>query len=325
MSLRTIRAEIAADEGIKIDTASEKAYLDDKINKAAQELYEQNDLEGCLREQIFRTTSSDQQISLPFYVWEVRLVRNYDYLRPITVQDMRPRYHFYGWVEPFCRWRMKYSGHPVERNISNVGPLTITLPRACTSAFTITVIGQTGEAQRIQEYVTFAAGEVSKDTIENYIAIESFTKNRVNNEDVVIEDMGGTQLAAIPNSELKSSYTILQIADRFQTGDGQLMLFEVLYKSRFTPMSNDDDSFICGDKFDRAIYFKTLELLYEKKQGEEALTKVLGCAAKTRQILEGMEAASDMGISNQLAFAPCPYYGLFDSYWFSRTEQYIER
>lgn len=314
MPLNTIRAELAADEGIKISSTPEKAWLDDKINKAAQELYAQNDLDNCLREQIFRFGIADQQISLPFYVDDVRMVRNYEFTLPVLQKDMRPRYHVQGWLPPYREWRIKYKDAALASNITNVGPLTITLPQACTLAFTITIVGRTGSAQRRVEHVTFAVGDTEKVTTENYEEVESITKNVSNNEDLVVTDMGGTQLAAIPNSELKSSYTIIQVLDRYQNL-AQTPLYEILYKLKLSPMVTDTDSFPCGDKYDRAIYWKAMELIYAKQQGEVAVQKVIGASAKCAQVLSGLEDNADVGVDQRISFAPCPYYNLFDGYF----------
>jgi len=315
MPLNTIRTEIASDLGIKIDSTNQRDYLDAKINRAAKEIWDTFDLRNSLREQIFLLETSQQLITLPFYVYRLRKVRSYDYVYPIRRLGMAPRYHYNNWQPPFLQWRTIREEAPLGRDIENQGLITLTLSAAATVAVVFYIIGKTPNSQKVQEPIIFSVGDTAKTTVNQYEDIETIAKNKVIDQDCTITDMDGNTIAALPNSELKTSYTVVQVLDRYQVFD-QTPLTEVLYKARFTPFKNDNDQFPCGEQFDDAIYWKTIELLSAKKEGEDAIAKTLGANAKCRSLVDKIEAINYDGEAQPVNFAPCPYYNLFTDYPF---------
>src|SRR3954465_665596 len=96
MPLSKILLDIATETGISISNDNERAWIVDKVNDVSKELYESNDIEGCLREQTFNIDTDVQnvsQVSLPFYVFQLRGLRYSNILGgKIPYEDMRPRY-----------------------------------------------------------------------------------------------------------------------------------------------------------------------------------------------------------------------------------------
>ena len=310
MPLSSIISELAADEGIPLNTSAERAYLTDIINKAAAEIYNSYDLRGCLREQIFNVGQNQQLISLPWYVENVRKVRQYDFRFPTDYNAMQMRYHVNEWQIPLVSWREHRRDSALKRDIENHGPLTFTLTEAATVPFAVTVTGKTPNASRYTEIVTFLVGETTKNTTKNYENVEAITKNKAIDQDMSVADMDGNEVSFIPNRELKPRYTIVQVLDRWND-NGEDILAEVLFKLRFTPFVHETDSFPCGDLFDRCIYWKAMSHLYSKQEGEIAQNKVIGAEAKCRQLIESLTANDNEGKVHKLDFAPNALFDMF--------------
>lgn len=313
--LNTILSEIASDEGLSTANASERAWLVDQINKSAEEIYNSYDLRSSYREQIFSLGEGKQLITLPWYVANVRKIRNYDVRRNIKYIDMGQRYHTNDWeLGPFFEYREVQKEAPLETNITNLGPLTVTLTSACTTAFTVIITGKTEDTERKVEMLTFLAGETTKTTANNYEDIESIRKNRVNDEDLSVSDLDGNVVARIPNHMEKSTNTIVEVLDYPTQQLGEATLVEVLYKHTFAPFVNDTDSLPCGDFFDRCIYWKTVSNIYTKREGQTAERKVLGAEAKFKKILEEMTSNDIQGREFKLDFGTNPHYGYMMHY-----------
>lgn len=302
MPLIDILSEVAADLGVDITNANDRSYLVNKINQAAKELYTSADLKGSLREQLFNIGSADQQVALPYYVDSIRGVRDYDSQLPITVQDMQPRYQAEGWKDFLgYKWRVKHKQYPLTRGILNIGPLTVTLSAPATGDLAVIVTGQTATASRLQETVAFSVGQQTKTTASLFTSIESIQKTAITLENVLVYDITNTLLAEIPNCEAKSSYTIIQVLDR-DSVTSQDVVVEVLYKTRFTPFYNDYDSFPCGDLYDRAIFWKTLEFMFAKQDGPENTNRAIAANAKCNQVIVDIAENQETGVALRMQF-----------------------
>ncbi len=310
MPLNSILSELAADEGIPLNTSAERAYLIDIINKAAREIYDTTDLRGSLREQVFNIGNDQQLVTLPWYVENIRAVRQYDYRFKTIYEPMQVRYQTNEWQQPLISWREVRKEAPLQREIANHGPLTVTLTEAATVPFVLTVTGKTPNSTRKTESVVFLAGDTTKTTVNNYEDITALTKNKVIDQDLSVADMDGNTVAFIPNHELKSRNTIVQVIDRWQQ-EGEDVLVEVLFKLRFTPFVNETDSFPCGDLYDRCIYWKAISHLYTKQEGEVAQNKVLGAEAKCRQLIEALTSNDNDGKPHKLDMAANPFFDMF--------------
>jgi len=310
MSLSSIRAELAADLNIRIETASEKTFLNDKINKAAEEIFEKRDLRNSLREQLFVLTTNQQLITLPSYVYRLRKVRNYDFSLPVNNIDLRPRYSQFGWYEQGLKFRVVQENAALQRDIENQGPITLTLSEAASAAFAVTITGKTANADRVVEVLVFNAGDTTKTTTKSWEDIESIEKSAITNENLVVADMDGNQISAISNAELIARFMKVQVLERFEQF-AENPIYEVLYKVRFNQFKNDGDNFQCGNEYDKAIYWKVIELMAAKQDGDDAMKRVIGAQTKCEQVINDIERNAADGQSKRLEFSPCPFYDLF--------------
>lgn len=316
MPLIDILNDFASYSGLSKTTTGQRDFALSIINKAAEDLYSILDTVSCLREQIFRIDCSTKQVVLPFYVGEVRAVRDFQTGLNYTQHDMRPRYAYNGWREQYKNyclvWRNK-GFTSLEEYGDNSGLLTFSLPigKVAEKAFDIIITGQTPYSQKLQETISFAAGDSSKTSVNSFVPqyIDAIRKNVACDFDINIYDMDGVFLGLIPNSELGSRYTLIQIPDFPLVATETESFIEMVYKQRFTPFYNDYDTFP-GDpeKYDKAIFWKAIEHWASRKdnKSEVALLAHKKCAEVMANIND------DSGNQNELEmnFAPNQYLNM---------------
>lgn len=312
MALKHILEDISSILGFDMTDADEQAYLVEQVNHAARELYNAMDLPGAIREQVFQIDDTDNyQVSFPFYVDKIRAIRFYNtYGGKIRLEDMRPRYHMMRWGNSgVLTFRIKRSDSALADDITNAGPLKFKLPtgKVEAAAVTITVVGKTASAERVQETVILAVGESEVSTVEGYEDVISIIKKDYNNYNITIEDIDGAELGIIPNSELQTAYTIVQIRqDDFSpryNNNYPLNTIEVLYKQKFNGFRNLYDEFPCP-KCDKIIFWKFAEHYLAYKPGMEQ--RSLGAKLKADELLGQLNTGDEMGKAIQIEYAPNP-------------------
>jgi hypothetical protein len=304
MSLKSIRAELAADLGIPVSNAAQSALLDKKINDAALEIWNSRDLPRSLVEQLFIVDTSTQLAALPLDLLHLRGARHHESRIRVDIHDTRPRYKCDGWKEPWLGWRVKRES-AIAREILNAGPLTLTLQKAETAAVTVVVTGSTHIAGRTREVIVFGAGETEKTTTASFLTIDSINQPELHDYNVVIEDVDGNEIATLLNNEYSTVYTIIQQADHelLQPAIDPYYV-ECLYKPKLYPLKNDHDEFPLRG-YDKAIYWKTMELKADTAE------KGAIYAAKCEQILTQQVKDATQGIQKTIDFAPEPLRGIF--------------
>jgi len=317
MPLINILNDFASYSGLdKTASTSQRTFALNIINKAAEDLYSIIDTINCLREQIFRIDCTTRQCALPFYVGEIRGIRDFQTGLNYAQHDMRPRYSYSGWKEQYKNYNMLIRNKgliAVENFALNSSLLTFRFPTGQVSekAFNIIITGQTPYSQRIQETLSFAIGDSEKTTVNSFEPqfIESIRKNVTNNFDINIYDVDDELLGMVPNSELGTRYILIQIPDFPFTQDATNSYVEIMYKQRFSPFVNDYDVFP-GDpeKYDTAIFWKSIEHWAARKAGKSdvALLAHKKCAEVMQNINE------DAGGQNELEmnFAPNQYLNM---------------
>lgn len=266
MPLIDILSNLAAELGTRISEPTEKAWLIAQINAASKDFYAAYDFHGCEREQIVNIDPNQQQISLPYYVQKVIAVRDYNTRYPFTQEDMRPRYLRNTWLRPFMgfpyyRWRIKSQNSATQCDITNAGIITVSIPSANSTLFSVIITGGTANATREQEVLTFPIGTTSVTSSKMFQTIDSIRKTSPTELDVTISDMDSNVLAVIPNTELFTQYMLVQLLDRLEYRS-EVLSAEVLFKQRFNALVNDYDGFPCGDSYDQAFFFKSLARIY---------------------------------------------------------------
>ena len=307
MSLKTIRADIAARIGLNLQVESEVLFINHEINDAAEELYIGYDLVGCLKENIFSFVNTDKIISLPYDVYSIRGIRYYDSKYKIPLNDQRPRYSNQGWSRLALNYR-EIGDSPLSRQLENFSILNFSIPLSVATDVVISLIGKTPNSARVQETVTIPAGSLSVNTTGNFETIFSIIKNDTCTYDITVQTADNTIVAIIPNSELVSRYKILQVLDDTISTGIENAGVEILYKPRFTPFQNDSDEFPCQG-YDKAIFWKYMEHYYAgQKDGMEKATASYGkCQDVISQIARNAESGREM----EVEFAANPFYGLY--------------
>lgn len=318
MALRNILADAVAATGYKINDDSQYIRILSLINDAADEIWKTFELPNCLGEQIFELGVSDQQISLPHYILEVKAIRDYDSELRMIPNDMRPRYGTMGWVHFVGRnWRIKQQEAPLGANLLNVEPLTFVLPAASPEDFSIGLEIRTPKAERTTETIVFAAGDVSQTSSNLIEEVYSITKDAYTTYDLSVRNQNGDELATLPNSELKTNYTVVNVLARLES-TGVTKLVEVLFKRSFPKFRNDTDRFPCGDSYDKAIFYKAMEIFYGIQDGQDALTKALAFNAKCNDVMTKLTLRKESGIVKKMDFGPNRWRNLATRYYSAR-------
>lgn len=308
MALIDILTDIAVEIG-RAATDGDKAARVYRVNKAAEEIHEANDLEEALAEDIFSfNQDAAQTITLPSYIHKVRGARYAEGRIGIKVDDMRNRYNF-SWLDENETWYLKprFKGvSPIARDIENQSVIKLTIPLAEAQEFTVVVAGETDNSNKAYETITFAVGDLEKETVGNYIRLDSVVKSRATAYDVTLLDVEDNELGKILNNELQAQYSLYQILDEEraailpQTFSG----VEINYKKKFFPMKNDQDCFLGTSRYDKAIFWKFMEhRVHDPKEAG-------GYQIKGQQVLSQIYENDGAGKSRKINFRPSPYYDL---------------
>lgn len=328
MPYTDIYKEVAGLTGLTQD--SQKSFVKNLVNKAAEDLYSQTDLVNCLREQVFvkdqgSTTPEIVQYTLPWYVWKLRGMREYNTGIEILNHDMRPRYQTQGWrefIDPMM-YRVK-ANQLLSSNIVNEGPLTINLPdgESVDTAFDINISGSSASKTRFTEKLSFAVGDTTKNTVNLFSSLDGFRKSVTTTFDLYIKDANSNLVSFVPNCELQPNFTLIQISDYSAWNP---VYIEVLYKTRFIPFDNDFDEFPCGPLYDKAIVYKAAEHYYitYRKQFDLAASFYTKVCEVVKNIAadfsENQEMLMDFGSNRYLNMVPSqisrtplnPFYRLY--------------
>jgi len=303
MALLDILKMIDASEGIPIDDPANKQLLITRVNEAARELYEMEDFPEAKQEEIFDLNQDSQMVALPWYVEYVRGWRQYNSRLSGLVDAKDNRYNEgMGNETWYQKWRSK--GHyPIMREIANESTLTLTIPQAEEAEFSVNIIGATSLSSRIQEKVTFAVGETTKETVNPYIwPIQNIIKSAPTMYDLVVTDADDLVLSLIPNHKEYVFYHWIQIFDwDYLYLSGLSSQVEILYKKAFDNLVNDFDEFLFGNKYDKAIYWKYLS--HQSKNPEATV----GFESKCQEVLDRISASESVGLRRVINFRKNPY------------------
>lgn len=325
MALSKILLDIATELGIDITNDTERSWVVDKINDAAKEIYESDDIPGCLRELTFNIDSEAQNsslVSLPGYIDKLRGLRWTSVQGgKIPQNDMVPRYHLgKGWgANAFSLpFRVIREVYPLKRDISNASVLTFTLPVAEAEDITITIIGKTGNSDRFSETVVIPAGDLTITTAGNYEEVHSIIKSGTNLYNIEITDVEDNNLGTISNAELSPAYKILELIDGNlgpQMNYGGQTAIDILYKTRFNPFVNLADEFPCPN-CDRIIFYKFAEYYLAQMPGR--LMDAVAAGEKAKLLLTNLNVDTEGGKELEMQFgrnglleAQNPYNNLY--------------
>ena len=316
MALQDIIERVKSSLNMRDDTSEKRTFMLREINRAAKQLWESNDLVLALREQYFSFPTDDSQVTLPWYVGELRGVRrpNIDPRDPIRLHDMRPRYHYNSWGDTGLNtFRVKQIS-PLARLIVNATPLTICIDEAQSSDFTVRVTGETDLAASATDVVTVTAGTTEATITRVFTSIRSIRKSAITTADVVIQDASENTLSVIPNMLYEPRYLLVNITESgcfVHTAVSTCFSVEVLYKPTYTPLTNDYDTFNV-DNYDEEIALLTQA--NNVGTGEKRQT-ILDDV--TRMINNKMESHT-RGLQVPMNMAPDPFMRHYENMFESR-------
>jgi len=292
MSVEYILDRFGKKIGMSPSDTSQRALLLDYLNEAAQELYEQSDMPGCLEEAEFYV-QGDKTVALPANVYAIRGIReksgnNAEW----ETEALTAHYRENNWASDNNKFR-----------VIGYSPLKVSLPTSITEAANGTdklkvrwygvtttddnyeVVVKTTHSESYLVSVTGTAVAVSVNataTLANlgvpFTDIVSFTRTNKPTATVglaqLIDYTDSTVYAEIPSNSMESRYLIVDVsAFPFSSSAGQddAHTLQVLYKKSLPRLQNDVDEFPAVG-YDNILVSKCMELFLEE-QGklEEAI------------------------------------------------------
>lgn len=302
-------------EKLGYDPDTDRTLLVSIINSAAKEVYESTDLPGSLRE-ITCLVPPSSIIALPYFVGELRAMRQTNSRDRLGLREMVSRYSFQPWSpdEIWRAWRVMQKS-PTKNSIVNAAvPITLSRHAAETDEVSVTIVGATENSARVEEVALFQPADLELQLQTPFIYIHSITKTTPNTFDIVFtgaDQLGAPlELAVIPNDRLESTYTIVDVSEYPSGGEvgGSTWYIDVLYKQPLFSLFNDGDTFPC-EGFDDAIVYKVLEHEYsEKPDGGQ---KALGYYEKCNQVINQRVNHSNGTTQKEIIFGPSQYFDLY--------------
>jgi len=323
MSLKSIRASIASDTGYHPDTSTDdKVLLDREINNVCADIYNKNDLVGSIFELISYYDLDSHLVSFPWYVGDIRGARYYDSPQLITLRDVRPRYGTNGYGVELMDFReVGVSSLWIQNDEYSVLKFSLPEGEVETVNIVIKVVGETPVAAQVEETVTILAGEQFALSVNNWIgAPRVIEKAAPNNFDITITDIENVELAIIPNSELRSMYSIWQVQDDNIMGTATpLNAIEILYKERFKKLVNEYDEFL-HSRYDEVIKWKWMEEYYAKMEGKESQKEM--AAEQWMSKMGAVNRNKSKGKKAELQTVPNKFYGIFNRLYYRNGTTY---
>lgn len=276
MSLKTIAAFVATEAGIPFTTDDEKAYLYDRVDRAALELYVNNDLPNSLKEVYMSLQCDASEIfTFPCYVGQVRGIRraHYDERNASTFTGPSHRYQKQTWGGISLDNVRIVGNAATSRDIEEEQPITLNLSKAQTKEVKVILTGTTHDDSSEVVEVVFPAGSTTQTFSSLFTEINSVTKEPFfyssvkGFEETVMQD----PLFEIESDQTTSNYLKVHVQDlyNYRVSDRQYN-FELLYKPRYRKMWSPYSEFMVPQVFDQCIAWWTISQ-YAKTSDEAAV------------------------------------------------------
>lgn len=265
MALKYVLSQAGAKLGLNPSQPADREVLLRFVNEAAEELYDSFDPSGCMLEEAFKV-NGDQTISMPYYVGEIRGVRDCASWISWHINQMRPRYNQFNWKDAWRNIRLKNT-QALAATVTNTSVGVITVAAVETLPIVVTVSGSTENAKNVGEDVVMDA--MSKQTVNQYTDYNLIAKDRVNLYNVTLSDVDGKLMSIIPNDMLEASYQIYDVSScpfLNQNTSPQANYLEVLFKKTLPWFENDSDQFP-AQKYDNIWVNKVIQL-WKEEQGD---------------------------------------------------------
>jgi len=318
--LSYILQQVSYKMGLNQTNPAQRAVMLRFVNEAVVELYQQSDMAGCLEEQYFKI-NSNQTISLPEYVGQIRAMREaYSHIA-LKLSQMRPRYNQFSWPDEWRDWRLK-GLTALQAAIVNQSIMTITVPAVETPPVVVSITGSSNVSANVTETITMTS--TSMVTTNSFNDIKSVTKNVVNQYNVVIFDIDGNLVTTIPNDKLEARYQEVDISTSpwYPANVNPLLGWvEVLYKKALPWFSNDTDEFPAKG-YDNIIVNKVLQLWCEEKGDIQG---AMAYSAKATQSLAQIHEDMNRGTDDVVSLVQNPHDSVVHRVGFGRDYRYAYR
>lgn len=235
-----------------------------EINFAWKELWNSDDIPNSLFEISVKPIDNQARITLPWYVDQIRAVKqNWGRIR-IHLNTPRPYYQDETFVQSLWVWRV-LGYRPMYKSISNATTVDITIAKVETATFKVVLRGPTDNAQDSREELVFQPGDVTKQSTLRFTDLISITKDKLTESNVTIADSLGEEIGLIPNCSFEAKNTIVQITDKCFRVCTDCLCFDILYKAPCPYLYYDDTTIL----YEEVLMAKTLEWMTLPKDGQE--------------------------------------------------------
>lgn len=302
--MNSLFEQIVESVGTLPDSTDKEAQILAWANRAARMLYDGFDLPGSVFEQFFCVDTTQHVVTFPWYVGAIRGMRLNKSSRQVLLQDMRPRYATSPWTQPYLKYR-QLSPTPLLRPLTQSGTLTFMIPVAETEPFNVVIIGQTPNADKVTEIITFNVGDTSKVSVNQWtqeapFGITALKKDKIISSNVTVtQTADALNVAVIPNAQTEAANLRVQILDWNSTASliPSDDCVEVLYKKRFQAFTSVDDSWI-DDRLEQALVY-AVKYLYQVQTGEleQAAASQAIYMKVCRDVTTNMESGQELRIT----------------------------
>lgn len=263
MSLGFVLHNVGVKMGLNPAQPSERDVLLRFANEAAEELYDSFDPPGSLLEDTFKV-NGDQTITMPYYVGEIRGVRESASWATWHVNQLRPRYNQFNWGDCWRNIRLKNT-QCLAATVTNSSVGVLTVKAVENLPIIVTISGRTKDSAESNETITMDA--VTKNTVNQYEDYNLIRKDRSNLYDVTLSDVDGKFLSMIPNIMLEPVYQVYDVSTCPWLAQSTSVVdhyLEILFKKALQWYENDSDTFP-AQKYDNIWVNKILQLWAEEQ------------------------------------------------------------
>jgi hypothetical protein len=320
MSVNYVLQQVGYKVGLNPSDTGQRSVLLRFLNTAAKELYHISDMAGCLEEQYFKI-NSNQTISLPPYVGQIRAMRDAYGHKAIGLSQMRPRYNEFNWKDDWRNWRVKGT-RTLQSDLTNQSQLILSVKNVETPNVVVNISGSTDGSSSVSETVVMYAPNVQ--TVNAYLDIQSLTKTTVCQNDVVLCDIDGNQISYIPNDRLKAEFQIVDISSApwFPPNFNPLLGWvEVLFKRALPDYSLDNQEFPASG-YDEVWVTKCLQLWFEEQKDISSAT---GAYSKAQQMLAQIHEDANRGTDDVISLTQHGHDKMGHRVGFGRDWRYAYR
>lgn len=286
MSVAFMLKQVGAKTGLSPKSDSGRSTMLRWVNEASREIYAQCDPPGGVYEAVYKV-NGDQTITCPANVGQIRGIREADSQIVWSINQMRPRYKQFNWGDSWRNVRL-LNVRALMSTVTNSSIGVLTVGSVENPPVQVTVSGPTVNATSVSETVIMSQTRI--ETVNSYTDYTSVKKDRVNNFDIILSDVDGKLLTAIPNNQLAAQYQTIDVSlcpwlSTSQNPNEHYV--ELLFKLANTELANDSDEFIFGKNYDDVIVQKCFQLWYEE-QGKADLALAFDAKA-TRTLARKVE------------------------------------